>query len=59
MKTSSNLTDVDNLVQDLSGAVKDLVNCNQELVNLLLGDAYTYKSIVESQSSQVPVASRE
>jgi hypothetical protein len=59
MKTSSNLTDVDNLVQDLSGAVRDLVNCNQELVNLLLGDAYTYKTIVESQSSQVPVASRE
>lgn len=30
-----------------------------ELTNVLLADAYTYKVIVEGQTSQIPVASRE
>jgi len=36
-----------------------LTQCVSDLTNLLVGDSYTDKAIIEAESFQVPVASRE
>lgn len=58
-KDIKNLADADNIIKDMKNTIRDLSTCISDMANLLLGDAYTYKVIIEAESSQVPVASRE
>jgi hypothetical protein len=58
-KDIKNLADADNVIKDMKNTIRDLSTCVSDMANLLLGDAYTYKVIIEAESSQVPVASRE
>ena len=39
--------------------MKNITACLTNLTILILGDAYTYTAVVDGQTSQVPVASRE
>lgn len=47
------------VVAEMKDIVRDLVGSVSELTTLMLGDAYAYKSIIESETAQVPVSSRE
>jgi hypothetical protein len=53
------IDDTANAIRDTNEALKDLTFAVNKLVNLLIGDACTYKAIVEAETVQVPVASRE
>ena len=45
--------------KELTNQLMLLTKSVGELTNLLVGDAYTYKVLVEGQTSQIPMASRE
>ena len=45
--------------KDMNDSLKKLTQCVSDLTNLLVGDSYTDKAIIEAESFQVPVASRE
>lgn len=51
------MAEINAFKEDITGRVDELCLCVQELTNLLLGDAYTHKAIVEAETSQIPVAS--
>lgn len=46
-------------LEDVREVMKEVNTSVQGLLNLLLADAYTYRAVVDSESKQVPVASRE
>ncbi|KAG7358004.1 hypothetical protein IV203_014591 [Nitzschia inconspicua] len=53
------INDVQHHLNDMNESIIQLTKAVVDLTNLLLGDAYTYRTIIESESVQVPVASRE
>lgn len=59
LNTPKTASEMASSLNSLSNSVRDLTVVVHSLTTLLLGDAYTYKTIVESESLQVPVASRE
>ena len=59
MATPSNVQQCDRQLRDIRELMKEMNNSFQSLLNLLLADAYTYRAIVDAESKQVPVASRE
>jgi hypothetical protein len=58
-KQINNHKDAQEVVKNLEAQTMEVAKSVNALTNLLIGDAYTYKVIVEARASQVPIASRE
>jgi hypothetical protein len=58
-KEATNLVDANALIKEQKQCSKEIANALSDLINIVIGDAYTYKVVTEQQSVQVPVSSRE